>query len=235
MDKNGLLYAAATAGTVSAPRLVTITPPGPNDPRLPSPAITEGNVLDLSRFTGDAHATMNPWILITEGQRVWLWIIHDGGTIDVLTGHAVTAADIAFGLSIAVPRDTLAAIGAGKELSIHAAVNYEGGSIKPADTFPARTYRMANGSVGMGTETMENFRGVGSVSLTPGQIILFPDTRLTMEIHSANFGAIKEEKGEVDLIPPIQCQLSPRETPAVYRLFLSGHERQIRYIEGKVF
>ena len=163
-DTTGSTLALATDRT-SQLRTLTVAGPAANDARLPAAAILEGNVIDLSAFAGDAHVNLKPWILAAPGQGVWLWITYDGGSIDVLSAHVVTEAEVLTGVNLGLPRNTLANIKDGTILVLHAAVSFDGSTSRPPEGyFPPNAYVLrANGTGGVFGQLNETFLGI-----TPG-------------------------------------------------------------------
>jgi hypothetical protein len=115
------------------------------DVRLPMPAINEasGDTLDLRSFTGPAHANLPPWPLMAEGQRIWLRVTWPGGQIALLTGYAVTAAEVGRAITADIPRAQLEGLAEGTVITVQASVTFNG-SANEADArlFPTRTYTL---------------------------------------------------------------------------------------------
>ena len=88
--------------------------------RLPTPAVTEatphptqGGILDLRTFVGDAHITVEKWWFILLGQIGWLKCIgtaDESGspyTINVAIAEPITASDLSDGVEKLLPRAEL--------------------------------------------------------------------------------------------------------------------------------
>lgn len=129
--------------------------------RLPTPVVpeatppaTQGGILDLRTFTGDAHITVNDenfdtaWWFALQGQRVWLrgvGTLKNGGTytINVFLGKVVTAAEVIAGLTNVLKRSELELLRDDSSLSFVCKVTPDGSSIESgAVVFPALELRV---------------------------------------------------------------------------------------------
>lgn len=162
------------ADLVSQRRNLSISSPAENDPRLPGATLIEGNVIDLSAFLGDAHVRLAPWILSAPGQGVWLWVTFDNQTIEVLSAHVVTAAEVIAGVNAALPRNELAGMKDGTVLVVHASVSFGGSATQPIEeNFPPNAYVLRHGlGTGGGDMLEERFTGVpaGTHPLKPYEL-----------------------------------------------------------------
>jgi hypothetical protein len=116
-----------------------------NDANLPAPSITEasGGELDLSTFSGPAHATLASWPLMAEDQHVWIDITWSGGTISVLSAHRVTTDEVGRRISANVPRAQLDRLPDGTSFTLVARVTLNGSANKTdARVFPARAFTL---------------------------------------------------------------------------------------------
>jgi len=138
----------------SSPLPIHILGFAPNDPQLPQPRVdvADGDDVDLSRFSGNPHIVVDPWILMDRRQTVWLTLrgeYRDGtpAEISLLNGATVESRWIDTGIEIAVERSDLEALRDRSALKITCYVNFRGGGIEGATTLRARTYTLRTGSI----------------------------------------------------------------------------------------
>ncbi|MFC6298498.1 hypothetical protein [Pseudomonas spelaei] len=138
-----LTYTVSHSGTgpwQSPPRQVNIL----DITGLPTPAVEQatGGTLDLNTFSGDATATVEPWLYIALGQLCWLWVTgerEDGSaySFSVLEGEPVTEEWLASGVNTPLPRSELKKLADCSAFDVHFAVNFNGLSDKAsAKQFP---------------------------------------------------------------------------------------------------
>jgi hypothetical protein len=108
--------------------------------RLPTPVIaqatppaTNGGILDLATFSGNANVSVALWWFILTGQRVWLRAIGTkatGGahTINVYLGKVVSATEVSAGLADILKRADLDLLADGSSLTVTCKVTPDGGS-----------------------------------------------------------------------------------------------------------
>ncbi len=120
--------------------------------RLPSPVIaqatppaTNGGILDLATFAGNAQVAVVPWWFILPGQRVWLRAMGTKATggvhaINVYLGKIVSAAEVSAGLADMLKRADLDLLSDGSSLTVTCKVTPDGGPDESsAVVFPSLT------------------------------------------------------------------------------------------------
>lgn len=121
--------------------------------RLPTPAVTEatphatqGGILDLRTFVGDAHITVEKWWFMLLGQIGWLKCMGTADatgspyTINVATAAPITASDLSAGLEKLLPGEELKKLRDRTPLVVEYEVTPEVGGVKShAITFPLLT------------------------------------------------------------------------------------------------
>ncbi|QLG92340.1 hypothetical protein HZF02_10340 [Pseudomonas yamanorum] len=138
-----LTYTVSHSGTgpwLSPPRQVNIL----DITGLPTPAVEQatGGTLDLNTFSGDATATVEPWLYIALGQLCWLWVTgerEDGSaySFSILEGEPVTEEWLASGVNTPLPRSELQKLADCSAFDVHFAVTFNGLSDKAsAKQFP---------------------------------------------------------------------------------------------------
>lgn len=123
--------------------------------RLPTPVITQatppatdGGILDLATFTGDANVEVAPWWFILPGQTVWLRAIGTkaaGGdhVITVYLGKVVSAEEVSAGLADLLKRTELEQLRDGSELTVTCKVAADGSTHESAAVvFPSLTVEL---------------------------------------------------------------------------------------------
>lgn len=112
--------------------------------------------LDLSTFAGDADISIEPWPLIAAGQRVWLDMVSNKGTSNILKSYSVTNADISAGITHGISRTELLEIANSSEITFPLKVQFDGtDTFVGAKDFSTLKLRLL-GTAG-GTEYFENF------------------------------------------------------------------------------
>lgn len=112
--------------------------------------------LDLSKFAGDADISIEPWPLIAAGQRVWLDMVSNKGTSNILKSYSVTNADISAGITHGISRNELLEIANNSEITFPLKVQFDGtDTVVGAKDFSTLKLRLL-GTAG-GTEYFENF------------------------------------------------------------------------------
>ncbi|OPA87264.1 hypothetical protein BFW86_19820 [Pseudomonas fluorescens] len=123
--------------------------------RLPTPVITQatppatdGGILDLATFTGDANVEVAPWWFILLGQTVWLRAVGTkalGGvhTINVYLGKVVSADEVSAGLADLLKRTELEQLRDGSDLTVTCKVAADGSAHESAAViFPSLTVEL---------------------------------------------------------------------------------------------
>lgn len=116
---------------------------------LPTPTITEATagVLELNTFAGDAHVKVAPWPLIAVGQTVWLTVLGPSGvpTIVILAAHLINSAEVAGGITAAVPRAGLETFANGSQLRVVCKIGFGGSNEESSATnLPSAAYTIKN-------------------------------------------------------------------------------------------
>lgn len=143
--------------------------------------------LDLSKFAGDADISIEPWPLIAAGQRVWLDMVSNKGTSNILKSYPVTTANISAGITHGISRTELQEIANNSEITFPLKVQFDGtDTVVGAKDFSTLKLRLL-GTTG-GTEYSENFEG-----LVPRVLDKNLDT-LNMKV---SFGAISYHPNEI--------------------------------------
>ncbi|MEN4749087.1 hypothetical protein ABEH28_04870 [Pseudomonas sp. Ps21-P2] len=146
--------------------------------------------LDLSKFAGDADISIEPWPLIAAGQRVWLDMVSNKGTSNILKSYSVTNADISAGITHGISRTELLEIANNSEITFPLKVQFDGtDTVVGAKEFSTLKLRLL-GTAG-GTEYSENFNDLVPRVLdhdlnTLNMKVSFGTTRHPNEIASEN-------------------------------------------------
>lgn len=112
--------------------------------------------LDLSKFAGDADISIEPWPLIAAKQRVWLDMVSNKGTSNILESYSVTTADVSAGITRGISRTELLEIANNSEITFPLKVQFDGtDTVVGAKDFSTLKLRLL-GTAG-GTEYTLNF------------------------------------------------------------------------------
>jgi hypothetical protein len=187
---NSLIAPGGSVDT-SDPLELTVLPLRQSALRESAPVIEEAvdGILDLTQFVGDATVTLGnresgvaAWPLIARGQRVWLRATgkrSDGSnwTQALLSGHAVTSAEITSGCSAPLNRATIEDLADDSEITVTGKVNF---SQKPDETravvFPVKNYRLRK----VPTAVNVDLENLPVQTFIINQPVTTPDGNLTM-------------------------------------------------------
>ncbi|MBK3508975.1 hypothetical protein [Pseudomonas sp. MF6747] len=155
-----LKYSIQRGGRTAQSTVQTVTVGAIAPSLLPTPTINyqaNGTVIDLNNFAGNAQLTLSQWPLSKAGQRVWITLMGEGRSQEVLTDYVVKTNDAINGLvNQAVLRNVLTALPRNSRFQIETRVAYDGGTDKwRAVVFPTASY-IINDSW---TDAVSNFPG----------------------------------------------------------------------------
>ncbi len=136
----------ANPGVLSQPLDLPVSVLGQQ--HLPAPAVPQasGGTLDLSRFAGDASATVEAWPLIVRGQRYWITAtgtLENGSAYSfyVVRGALIDDEQVRDGVLAALLRRELEQLRNDSEITITIQVAFDGvNNQDSAVVFPVRTY-----------------------------------------------------------------------------------------------
>ncbi|MCL5226502.1 hypothetical protein M4Z12_10415, partial [Pseudomonas sp. In614] len=174
--RNGAKVAESPVLALTVNRIVD------GDTRLPTPtitAVTDGVTLDLTSFTGDTSALLQAWLGIAVGQPFWLRCegTTSSGALVTLRIHQGTAIGTTGDQSGDVTRAFLGQLGNGTQITVFAAVNFDGvANEATAVRFRVRDYTVK--SVPIFWE--ENFNAQPTRSISAGQSISLDSMTITL-------------------------------------------------------
>jgi hypothetical protein len=120
-------YAVTRAGSTSTSAAFSLTVGTYTASQLPQPSIDKasGGELDMGGFTGDPCVIVAPWPFMAVGQPVSVVYTAGGKTI-VRDKVGVTAAELAAGLSVPIPRAPLDALNDGTSMTLNVITHFDG-------------------------------------------------------------------------------------------------------------
>lgn len=156
-------------------------------------------VLDLATFEGDAEIVISPWLLIQEGQTVWLDMNSRVETLPILTARPVTAPEVIAGISCTISREKLELIPDESNINFPVKVHFEGNnSSVGAIDFPLLELQLKVSTVP--PVVYEDFSNCPLMVITPGETIKTGTMHITLEAGKAC--AIADEPSGGLLTPP---------------------------------